>query len=92
MDLSAVDEPTVRWLLSLCCIAVVLSVEWVAPFRTPVQSKLEHVSTNLIIFGGNSLIAQVLAGWVLLMWSSYVTSEGWGLLSYLACHHLDHRT
>jgi sterol desaturase/sphingolipid hydroxylase (fatty acid hydroxylase superfamily) len=40
----------------------------------------------LIIFGGNSLIAQFLAGWALLIWSSYVTSEGWGLLYHL---HLD---
>jgi sterol desaturase/sphingolipid hydroxylase (fatty acid hydroxylase superfamily) len=86
MDVAAVDVPTLRWLFSVGCIAVVLSVEWAAPFRTPIQSKLEHVSTNLIIFGGNSLVAQFLAGWTLLIWSSYVTSEGWGLLYYL---HLD---
>jgi sterol desaturase/sphingolipid hydroxylase (fatty acid hydroxylase superfamily) len=80
------DAPTLRGLVSIACIAVVVSVEWAAPFRTPIQSRLEHVSTNLIIFGGNSLIAQFLAGWALLIWSSYVTSEGWGLLYYL---HLD---
>lgn len=90
MDFSAVDLPTLRWLFSLGCIAVVLSVEWAAPFRTPIQSKLEHVSTNLIIFGGNSLIAQLLAGWMLLMWSSYVTSEGWGLLYYLHLEPVSH--
>lgn len=80
------DAPTLRGLVSIVCIAVVVSVEWAAPFRTPIQSRLEHVSTNLIIFGGNSLIAQFLAGWALLIWSSYVTSEGWGLLYHL---HLD---
>jgi sterol desaturase/sphingolipid hydroxylase (fatty acid hydroxylase superfamily) len=53
------------------------------PFRTPVQSRLQHVSINLIIFGGNSLIAQFIAGWALFIWSHYVTSEGWGLLYYL---------
>jgi sterol desaturase/sphingolipid hydroxylase (fatty acid hydroxylase superfamily) len=80
------DAPTLRGLVSIACIAVVVSVEWAAPFRTPIQSRLEHVSTNLIIFGANSLIAQFLAGWAVLIWSSYVTSEGWGLLHYL---HLD---
>ena len=65
-----------RWVVSLVVVAVVLGVEWAVPFRIPIQSKLEHVSTNLIIFGGNSFIAQLLAGWTFLIWSSYVTSEG----------------
>jgi len=56
------DEATLRWVVSLVVVAVVLGVEWAVPFRIPIQSKLEHVSTNLIIFGGNSFIAQWLAG------------------------------
>ena len=83
MDLSALDMSTIRLMLPLGFVAVILGVEWVAPFRTPIQSKLEHVSTNLIIFGGNSLVQQFLAGWTLLLWSSYVTTEGWGLLYQL---------
>ena len=80
MDLSGWDLSTLRWILSLSMIASILGMEWLVPFRTPIQSKLEHVSTNLIIFGGNSLITQVLAGWTLLLWSSYMSNEGWGLL------------
>lgn len=86
MDIFSIDVSHLRWLFSLSCIAVLLSMEWAVPFRTPIQSRLEHVSINLIIFGGNSLIAQFIAVWALLIWSSYVTSEGWGLLYYL---HLD---
>jgi sterol desaturase/sphingolipid hydroxylase (fatty acid hydroxylase superfamily) len=83
MDLSSWDVSTWRWIFSLGLIPAILALEWAAPFRAPIQSKLEHVSTNLIIFGGNSLIAQFLAGWVLLLWSNYATTEGWGLLSSL---------
>jgi sterol desaturase/sphingolipid hydroxylase (fatty acid hydroxylase superfamily) len=90
MDISAVDVPALRWLFSLGCIALLLSMEWAVPFRTPTQSRLEHVSTNLIIFGGNSLVAQFIAGWALLLWSGYVTSEGWGLLYYLPLDPVSH--
>jgi sterol desaturase/sphingolipid hydroxylase (fatty acid hydroxylase superfamily) len=68
--------------LSLGFVGLLLAVEWLVPFRTPVQSRLEHVSTNLVIFGSNSLIAQFLSGWALLLWSSFVTSESWGLLQH----------
>src|SRR6476659_9811182 len=90
MDLFTVDVATLRWVVSLVVVAVVLGVEWAAPFRVPIQSKLEHVSTNLIIFGGNSFIAQLLAGWTLLIWSSYVTSEGWGFLQSLDLAPISH--
>ena len=90
MDLLAFDISTLRLILPLGFIAVILGLEWVAPFRTPMQSKLEHVSTNLIIFGGNSLVQQFLAGWTLLIWSSYVTSEGWGLLYKLHLAPVSH--
>ena len=83
MDLSASALWTVQWVSSLGLIIALLSVEWLAPFRVPVLSKLEHVSTNLTIFGANSLIAQVLAGSTLLLWTSKVTAEGWGLLSHV---------
>ena len=84
------DEATLRWVVSLVVVAVVLGVEWAVPFRIPIQSKLEHVSTNLIIFGGNSFIAQWLAGWTLLIWSSYVTSVGWGVLHSLDLAPVSH--
>ena len=90
MDLNAIDITTLRWVSSLGFIAVVLAVEWAVPFRTPIQSKLEHVSTNLVIFGGNSLVAQFLAGWALLIWSNYVTSEGWGFLYSLHLAPVSH--
>ncbi len=90
MDLSAFDVPTMRLIVPFAFIAAILGVEWAAPFRTPIQSKLEHVSTNLIIFGGNSLVQQFLAGWTLLLWSSYVTSEGWGLLYQLHLEPVSH--
>ena len=84
------EMPMLRWVLLLAVTAALLGVEWAVPFRKPIQSKLEHVSTNLIIFGSNSLIAQLLAGWTLLIWSSYVTSEGWGILYHLGLGPIAH--
>jgi sterol desaturase/sphingolipid hydroxylase (fatty acid hydroxylase superfamily) len=83
MELAVSAVWTVHWVSSLGLIITLLIVEWLAPFRVPVQSKLEHVSTNLTIYGTNSLIAQVLAGSTLLLWTSKVTEEGWGLLSHV---------
>ena len=80
MDLPASDLLGLRMALSLGLVCLLLTAEWLVPFRAPIQSKLEHVSTNLIIFGGNSFVAQFLSGWALLLWSSQVTSEAWGLL------------
>lgn len=90
MDLFVWDVTTLRWLLSLGLITLILAAEWAVPFRVPVQSKLEHASTNFIIFGGNSLIAQLFAGWTLLLWSSYVSSEQWGLLYSLHLSQVPH--
>ena len=90
MDSSAFDVSTIRLIVPLVFLAMILGVEWVAPFRIPIQSKLEHVSTNLIIFGGNSFVQQFIAGWTLLLWSSYVTSEGWGLLYQLHLAPVSH--
>jgi sterol desaturase/sphingolipid hydroxylase (fatty acid hydroxylase superfamily) len=83
MDFSSWDVTNLRWLFSVGFLALILGVEWAVPFKRPMQSKLEHVSTNLVIFGGNSLIAQFSAGWMLLVWSMYVTREGQGVLSYI---------
>jgi sterol desaturase/sphingolipid hydroxylase (fatty acid hydroxylase superfamily) len=82
MDLPASELVDLRLSFSLGLIGLLLAAEGLMPFRTPLQSKLEHTSTNLVIFGGNSLIAQILSGWTLLLWSSYVTRETWGLLYY----------
>jgi sterol desaturase/sphingolipid hydroxylase (fatty acid hydroxylase superfamily) len=83
MDFPAWDLWNARWVFTIGFVLLLLSAEWIAPFRIPTQSKLEHVSINLVIFGGNSLILQFLAAWVLLLWSGYVGSEGWGLLHHL---------
>jgi len=90
MDFSVFEVPALRWVFLLGVTAALLGMEWAAPFRTPMQSKLKHVSTNLIIFGSNSLIAQFIAGLTLLIWSSYVTSEGWGLLYQLSLGPVAH--
>ena len=82
MDLLAPEILGLRSAFSVGIVALLLAVEWLVPFRAPIQSKLEHASYNLIIFGSNSLIAQILSSWTLLLWSGYVTGEAWGLLYY----------
>jgi sterol desaturase/sphingolipid hydroxylase (fatty acid hydroxylase superfamily) len=54
--------------------------EWAAPLRTPVESKLRHVSMNLVIFGVNALALRLVAGGTLLLWSSRIEDQAWGLL------------
>jgi sterol desaturase/sphingolipid hydroxylase (fatty acid hydroxylase superfamily) len=83
MDLFATDQLGLRLILPLAFIGLLLATEWVVPFRVPIQSRLEHVSTNLVIFGGNSVMAYFLSSLILLVLSSKVTAEGWGLLSYV---------
>jgi sterol desaturase/sphingolipid hydroxylase (fatty acid hydroxylase superfamily) len=90
MDLTGWDVTNLRWFFSLAVLTLILAVEWVAPFRRPMQSKLEHASMNLAVYGGNSLIAQFVAGWILLVWSMYVTHEGQGLLQYLRVGPMAH--
>jgi sterol desaturase/sphingolipid hydroxylase (fatty acid hydroxylase superfamily) len=90
MDFFGWDVATLRWLFSVGVLALILGAEWAAPFRRPIQSKLEHVSMNLMIFGGNSLIAQFFSGWMLLVWSIYVTYTGQGLLQYLRLEPVTH--
>jgi len=82
MDIFATDQLGLRLLLPLGLVGLLLSVEWLVPFRVPIQSRLEHVSTNLVIFGANSVFAYLLSSFALVFLSGYVTSEGWGLLSY----------
>lgn len=83
MDLSNWGLWDARWVVTIGFITLLLSAEWIVPFRIPTQSKLEHVSINLVIFGVNSLALQILATSTLLLWSSYIGTEGWGLLHHL---------
>jgi sterol desaturase/sphingolipid hydroxylase (fatty acid hydroxylase superfamily) len=86
MDLFTSDQLGLRLFIPLALVGSILAVESLVPFRLPMQSRLEHVSTNLVIFGGNSVVAYFLSSLALVFLSSYVTSEGWGLLYYV---HLD---
>jgi sterol desaturase/sphingolipid hydroxylase (fatty acid hydroxylase superfamily) len=90
MNLLASDMIHLRMALALGVAGLLLILEWLAPFRIPVQSKLHHVSTNLIIFGGNSLVVQFLVGWALWLWSSRVDSQMWGLLHQLRLEPISH--
>lgn len=90
MDLLTSDMIDLRVSLWLGIAGLFLALEWMVPFRTPVQSKLHHVSTNLVIFGGNSLVVQLFVGWALLVWSSRVDSETWGLLNQLRLAPISH--
>ena len=90
MDLLASDMIHLRMALALGVAGLLLGLEWLVPFRTPVQSKLHHVSTNLVIFGGNSLVVQFLLGWALLLWSHRVDSGTWGLLHQLRLEPISH--
>ena len=90
MDLLTSGMIDLRLSLLLGLAGLFLAMERVAPIRTPIQSKLHHVSTNLVIFGGNSLVTQLLVGWALLLWSSRVDSEAWGLLHQLWLEPIPH--
>jgi sterol desaturase/sphingolipid hydroxylase (fatty acid hydroxylase superfamily) len=57
--------------------------ELAAPLRTPLESKLRRVSVNLIIFGVNALVLRLIAGGALLLWSSRIETQAWGLLHHL---------
>jgi sterol desaturase/sphingolipid hydroxylase (fatty acid hydroxylase superfamily) len=83
MDLFASDQLGLRLFIPLALVGSILVVESLVPFRLHIQSRLEHVSTNLVIFGGNSVVAYFLSSVALVFLSSYVTSEGWGLLYYV---------
>lgn len=86
MDLFASDQLGLRLFIPLALIGSILALELLAPFRVPMQSRLEHVSTNLVIFGGNSVVAYFFSSMALVFLSSYVTTAEWGLLSHF---HLD---
>ena len=83
MDLLASDQLGLRLFIPLAFVGSILAVEWFVPLRIPIQSKLEHVSTNLVIFGGNSVAAYLLSTLALLFLSSFVTSEERGILYYV---------
>src|SRR5689334_12543518 len=75
-----------RVLIPMVLFAAFLLGEWLAPFRVSERSKLQHVSTNLILFGTNSLIASATAGWLLIYLRERWSGTGWGLLQQL---HID---
>ncbi len=62
-------------------LAVFLVAEAVRPFRTPLQSKLRHVATNLSIAGSNAVVVNLVFGGLLLAWADHATTAGWGLFS-----------
>ena len=90
MELFTTDMIDLRWALSLVFAGLLLALEWFQPFQSPVQSKLHHASTNLVIFGANSLVVQLFVGWALLLWSSRVDTETWGLLHQLRLESIHH--
>lgn len=71
------------WRLVFGLGVLLLVWELAAPFRTPLESKLRRVSVNLIIFGVNALLLRLLAGGALLLWSSRIENQAWGLLRQL---------
>ena len=90
MDLLASGMIDLRLSLFLGLGLLLLALEWVMPFRAPTQSKLHHVSTNVVILGTNGLAIQLLGGWALLLWSSHVDNETWGLLHQFQLEPISH--
>jgi sterol desaturase/sphingolipid hydroxylase (fatty acid hydroxylase superfamily) len=83
MNLLGNDMALLRTVLLFGVLGIFLVAEAWAPFRAPVQSKLQHVATNLVIIGSNTVLLNLLLGGALLLWSSRVNSEGWGLLNQI---------
>lgn len=71
------------WPLIFVIGGLLLAWETAAPLRTPRESKLRHVSMNLVIFGVNALGLRLVAGGTLVLWSSRIENQGWGLLNQL---------
>jgi sterol desaturase/sphingolipid hydroxylase (fatty acid hydroxylase superfamily) len=71
------------WTLVFVIGGFLLAWESAAPLRTPLESKLRHVSVNLVIFGVNALGLRLAAGGTLLLWSSRIEDQAWGLLNQL---------
>ena len=73
-----------QWWPVVFAVGVFLLVwESTAPLRPPLESKLRHVSVNMIIFGMNALVLRLVAGSALLLWSSRIENQAWGLLQQL---------
>jgi len=71
------------WPLVFVIGGLLLAWESAAPLRTPLESKLRHVSMNLVILGVNALGLRLVAGGTLLLWSSRIENQAWGLLNQL---------
>jgi sterol desaturase/sphingolipid hydroxylase (fatty acid hydroxylase superfamily) len=74
------------WPIIFTMGAFLLAWEWAAPLRTPIEPKLRHVSMNLVIFGVNALALRLVAGGALLLWSSRIEDQAWGLLHQVQLH------
>jgi sterol desaturase/sphingolipid hydroxylase (fatty acid hydroxylase superfamily) len=64
-------------------LGLFLSLEWLVPFRLPIQSKFLHAATNLSVGGLNAVVMNLLFAGMLLAWTQRANSEGWGVLQYL---------
>lgn len=73
----------IRAVPALGGLAALLAAEAVQPFRTPTQTKLRHVTTNLAIAGSNAAVVNLAFGGLLLVWADRAASAGWGLCSQL---------
>ena len=71
------------WPIVFAIGGLLLVWESAAPLRTPLEPKLRHVSVNLVIFGVNALVLKLVAGSMLLLWSSRIENQAWGLLNQL---------
>lgn len=76
------------WPMVFVIGAFLLIWESAAPLRTPLESKLRHVSVNLVIFGVNALGLRLVAGGTLLLWSSRIETQAWGLVNQLQLNPL----
>ncbi len=76
------DPSYVRAISAFALLGLLLCLEWRSPFRVPIQSKLQHAATNLMIGGTNAAVVNLLMGTLLLFLSHRVESRDWGLLHH----------
>src|SRR5438093_10111796 len=74
------DISLLRPISAFALLGVLLSLEWRIPFRLPIQAKFRHAATNLVIGGTNAVVVNLVMGGILLLLTSQVETQGWGLL------------
>jgi len=74
------DISLLRPISAFALLGVLLSLEWRIPFRLPTQAKFRHAATNLVIGGTNAVVVNLVMGGILLLLTSQVETQGWGLL------------